>query len=140
MEELERLFPEEIKADGSLAKVEKFSCVKTATSVYETLPGCEAMRPTQLSPIPNFVMAGDFSKQKYLASMEGAILSGQLAAKTVQDLDIERSAKNYQLPSKLPERPFDASVEFANEVTAPKQLYRVRVADLPREVEAALDY
>ena len=138
MEELERLFPEEIKADGSLAKVEKFSCVKTATSVYETLPGCEAMRPTQLSPIPNFVMAGDFSKQKYLASMEGAILSGQLAAKTVQDLDIERSAKNYQLPSKLPERPFDASVEFANEVTAPKQLYRVRVADLPKEVEADL--
>ncbi|GFH44059.1 phytoene desaturase [Chaetoceros tenuissimus] len=138
MEELERLFPEEIKADGSLAKVEKFSCVKTATSVYETLPGCEAMRPTQLSPIPNFVMAGDFSKQKYLASMEGAILSGQLAAKTVQDLDIERSAKNYKLPSKLPERPFDASVEFANEVTAPKQLYRVRVADLPKEVEADL--
>lgn len=138
MEELERLFPEEIKADGSLAKVEKFSCVKTATSVYETLPGCEAMRPTQLSPIPNFVMAGDFSKQKYLASMEGAILSGQLAAKTVQDLDIERSAKNYKLPSKLPERPFDASVEFANEVTAPKQLYRVRVVDLPKEVEADL--
>ena len=73
MEELELLFPEEIKADGSLAKVIKFATVKTATSVYETLPGCEAMRPNQVSPIPNFVMAGDFAKQKYLASMEGGM-------------------------------------------------------------------
>ena len=78
-----RRFPDEIAADGSLAKVEKYSMVKTPLSVYETLPGCEAMRPTQESPIPNFFMAGDFTKQKYLASMEGAILSGQLAAKVV---------------------------------------------------------
>lgn len=139
LQELEKLFPDEIKADGSLAKVEKFTCVKTATSVYETLPGCEAMRPTQLSPIPNFVMAGDFSKQKYLASMEGAILSGQLAAKVVQNLDLDRSVSNYDLPAKLTERPFDASVEFANEVTPDRQLYRVRVAtDLPKEVQEEL--
>jgi 15-cis-phytoene desaturase len=139
MEELEILFPEEIRADGSMAKVEKFTCVKTATSVYETLPGCEAMRPTQISPIPNFIMAGDFSKQKYLASMEGAILSGQLAATAVQDLDFERSSSNFQLPAKLSERPFDSSVDFANEVTPDRQLYRVRVAEsLPKEVEAEL--
>jgi 15-cis-phytoene desaturase len=122
-----------------MAKVEKFTCVKTATSVYETLPGCEAMRPTQISPIPNFIMAGDFSKQKYLASMEGAILSGQLAATAVQDLDFERSSSNFQLPAKLSERPFDSSVDFANEVTPDRQLYRVRVAEsLPKEVEAEL--
>eukprot|EP01083_Nonionella_stella_P015431 43190_1 len=101
MEELERLFPEEIRADQSLAKVEKFTCVKTATSVYETLPGCEAMRPTQISPIPNFIMAGDFSKQKYLASMEGALLSGQLAAKAVQGISLEREKGGYKAPEKL---------------------------------------
>lgn len=141
LQELENLFPDEIKADGSLAKVEKFTCVKTATSVYETLPGCESMRPTQLSPIPNFVMAGDFSKQKYLASMEGAILSGQLAAKVVQNLDLERSTSNYELPPKLSERPFDGSVEFANEVTPDRQLYRVRVAaDIPMQVKDELKY
>ena len=138
MEELERLFPEEIRADQSLAKVEKFTCVKTATSVYETLPGCEAMRPTQISPIPNFIMAGDFSKQKYLASMEGALLSGQLAAKAVQDISLEREKGGYKAPEKLQQRPFDTSVEFANEVTPDRQLYRVRVVDLPKEVETEL--
>ena len=138
MEELEILFPEEIRADGSMAKVEKFTCVKTATSVYETLPGCEAMRPTQVSPISNFIMAGDFSKQKYLASMEGAILSGQLAAKAVQNIDLERGL-GYNAPLQLKERPFNGNVEFANEVTPDRQLYRVRLAaNLPKEVDAEL--
>lgn len=139
MKELEILFPEEIRADGSMAKVQKFTCVKTATSVYETLPGCEAMRPTQVSPISNFIMAGDFSKQKYLASMEGAILSGQLAAKAVQDIDLERGAR-YVGPVQLQERPFNKEVEFATEVTPDRQLYRVRVAQsLPKEVEEELN-
>ncbi len=139
LKELERLFPEEIRADGSLAKVEKFTCVKTATSVYETLPGCEAMRPDQSSPIDNFIMAGDFSKQKYLASMEGAILSGQLAAKVVQDraLADEKKDSSNVIPQ-LTERPFDASAEFAKEVTPDRQLYRVRVTDVPKEVEMEL--
>jgi 15-cis-phytoene desaturase len=42
----------------------------------------------QRSPINNFYMAGDFTKQKYLASMEGAVLSGKLCAKAiVQDCE-----------------------------------------------------
>ena len=138
MKELEILFPEEISADGSLAKIEKFTCVKTATSVYETLPGCEAMRPSQISPIENFIMAGDFSKQKYLASMEGAILSGQLAARAIQDIVLERGSA-YEGPAQLQERPFDENVEFANDVTPDRQLYRVRLAPtLPKEVEEEL--
>ena len=139
MKELEILFPEEIKADGSLAKVEKFTCVKTPTSVYETLPGCEAMRPTQVSPIPNFFMAGDFSKQKYLASMEGAVLSGQLAAKAVADAIIERQdSGTYDPAPQLTERPFDKNAEFANETTPDRQLYRVRVVDIPEEIQTEL--
>ena len=35
-------------------------------------------RPSQKSPISNFYMAGDFTAQRYLASMEGAIFSGKL--------------------------------------------------------------
>jgi uncharacterized protein with NAD-binding domain and iron-sulfur cluster len=140
LEELEKLFPEEIRADGSgnSAQVEKFTLVKTPTSVYETLPGCEAMRPTQKSPISNFFMAGDFSKQKYLASMEGAVLSGQLAARAVAETIIERG-DDYVGPKQLTERPFDANVEFANEVTPDRQLYRVRVVDVPNDVQAELD-
>lgn len=43
----------------------------------------QAARPLQKSPIPRLYLAGDFTKQKYLASMEGAILSGKLAAQAI---------------------------------------------------------
>ncbi len=42
-------------------------------------------RPTQKTPVSNFYLAGDYTKQRYLASMEGAIYSGKLAAKAVVD-------------------------------------------------------
>lgn len=77
MKELERLFPKEIRADGSLAKILKYKVVKTPRSVYAATAGREAYRPTQRSPISNFILSGDYTKQKYLASMEGAILSGE---------------------------------------------------------------
>ena len=138
MVELARLFPEEIDVDQTLAKVEKYSLVKTPTSVYETLPGCEAMRPTQASPIQNFIMAGDFSKQKYLASMEGAILSGQLAAKVIAETVIQKPTTPQNTIQKLTERPFDPNYEDSNDVTPDKQLYTVRVGQLPSEVEKEL--
>jgi len=43
----------------------------------------QAARPLQKSPIPRLYLAGDFTKQKYLASMEGAILSGKLATQAI---------------------------------------------------------
>eukprot|EP00963_Diacronema_lutheri_P000108 scaffold5_cov331-Pavlova_lutheri.AAC.51 len=85
MIELERLFPTEIKADQSLAKIEKYIVVKTPLSVYKATKGREDFRPTQKSPVSNFFMAGDFTKQRYLASMEGAIFSGKLCAREVVD-------------------------------------------------------
>ena len=137
LEELERLFPEEIRADGSMAKVVKFTCVRTPTSVYETLPGCEDSRPTQKSPISNFYVAGDFSKQKYLASREGAILSGLLAAKAVAK-DMLRPDRTRR-PRQLTERPKDSSANDADLVTPDMTLYPVRVADsLPKDVEREL--
>ena len=139
MKELERLFPEEISLNGNdkTANVVKYSLVKTPTSVYETLPGCENMRPTQKSPISNFIMSGDFSKQKYLASMEGAILSGQLAACTVTELALqsEKGGRNKPLPLQLPIQSFDSSLPDANDVTPDKQLYTVRVNPLPSGLE-----
>ena len=58
-------------------------------SVYKTTPGCQQLRPDQTTPIKNFFLAGDYTMQRYLASMEGAVLSGKLCAgavdrKTVQ--------------------------------------------------------
>ena len=80
MKELERLFPTEIAADQSKAKIRKYKIVKTPLSVYKTVPGCEECRPTQKTPISNFYLSGDYTKQRYLASMEGAIYSGKLCA------------------------------------------------------------
>ncbi|CAH9055703.1 unnamed protein product [Cuscuta epithymum] len=83
MQELAKLFPDEISADQSKAKIVKYHIVKTPRSVYKTVPGCEPCRPLQKSPIEGFYLAGDYTKQKYLASMEGAVLSGKLCAQAI---------------------------------------------------------
>ncbi|GIL47714.1 hypothetical protein Vafri_4473 [Volvox africanus] len=108
MKELERLFPTEIRADQSLAKIRKSKVVKTPLSVYESRSGREAFRPSQRSPIRNFYMAGDFTKQKYLASMEGAIFSGKLAAEKIVD-DFNMKGKG---------APFSASSSRSPELVA----------------------
>jgi 15-cis-phytoene desaturase len=60
--------------------------VKTPRSVYTPLPGKEQFRPDQRTPVGNFYLAGDFTKQMYLGSMEGATLSGKMCAlKIAQD-------------------------------------------------------
>ncbi|KAH9649463.1 15-cis-phytoene desaturase /chromoplastic [Citrus sinensis] len=66
MKELAKLFPDEISADQSKAKIVKYHVVKTPRS-----------------PVEGFYLAGDYTKQKYLASMEGAVLSGKLCAQAI---------------------------------------------------------
>jgi 15-cis-phytoene desaturase len=85
MEELARLFPLEIAADGSKAKLKKYAVVRTPRSVYAAIPGRNKFRPQQRTPIPNFTLAGDWTSQKFLGSMEGAVLGGKLAAEVVID-------------------------------------------------------
>ncbi|PKA64026.1 Phytoene dehydrogenase, chloroplastic/chromoplastic [Apostasia shenzhenica] len=83
MTELAKLFPNEIAADQSKAKILKYHVVKTPRSVYKIVPNCEPCRPVQRSPIEGFYLSGDYTKQKYLASMEGAVLSGKLCTKAI---------------------------------------------------------
>jgi 15-cis-phytoene desaturase len=82
LEELRRLFPNHFSGDDQ-AKLRKSRVVKTPLSVYKTVPGCQQLRPSQQSPIANFFLAGDYTMQRYLASMEGAVLSGKLCAEAV---------------------------------------------------------
>ena len=82
MEELKKLFPTHFIGDDQ-TKLRKFKVVKTPRSVYKAVPGCQEFRPSQRSPIKNFFLAGDYTMQKYLASMEGAVLSGKLCAETI---------------------------------------------------------
>jgi len=83
MKDLERLFPTEIAADGSKAQLLKSAVVKVPRSVYAAIPGRNKYRPSQETPISNFVLAGDWTSQKFLGSMEGATLGGKLAAEVV---------------------------------------------------------
>jgi 15-cis-phytoene desaturase len=82
LEELKRLFPQHFAVDNP-AILRKSIVVKTPLSVYKTVPGCQDLRPDQRSPIKNFFLAGDYTMQRYLASMEGAVLSGKLCAQAI---------------------------------------------------------
>merc|ERR1719231_1800580 len=93
MMELERLFPTEIASDMSKAVLLKYAVVKTPRSVYAAIPGRNKYRPSQETPVSNFVLAGDWTSQKFLGSMEGAILGGKLAAEVI-------AAKAKGLPTK----------------------------------------
>ena len=94
MGELARLFPTEIAADPKWpatkdqgpqgqAKLLKYAVVKVPRSVYAAIPGRNKFRPSQTTPIPNLTMAGDWTSQKYLGSMEGAVFGGKLAAEVI---------------------------------------------------------
>ncbi len=54
--------------------------VKLAHSLYREAPGMEPYRPAQATPIGNFFLAGSYTRQDYIDSMEGATMSGHLAA------------------------------------------------------------
>ncbi len=63
-----------------------YSVVKLAQSLYREAPGMDPYRPAQKTPIPNFFLAGSYTQQDYIDSMEGATISGRRAAKMVLEL------------------------------------------------------
>ncbi|KAJ4810529.1 Zeta-carotene desaturase [Rhynchospora pubera] len=56
------------------------SVVKIGQSLYREAPGKDPFRPDQKTPVKNFFLAGSYTKQDYIDSMEGATLSGRQAA------------------------------------------------------------
>lgn len=82
LKELENLFPDRF-CGNKPAKLIKYHVVKTPRSVYKATPGRQNYRPSQITPIPNFYLTGDYTMQRYLASMEGAVLSGKLTAQAI---------------------------------------------------------
>jgi zeta-carotene desaturase len=59
------------------------SVVKLAQSLYREKPGMDPFRPTQATPIENFFLAGSYTAQDYIDSMEGATISGKQAAQAI---------------------------------------------------------
>jgi len=43
----------------------------------------EPYRPDQRTPVSNFFLAGSYTRQDYIDSMEGATMSGHLAAAAI---------------------------------------------------------
>ncbi|MDE5082843.1 MAG: 9,9'-di-cis-zeta-carotene desaturase [Trichodesmium sp. St18_bin1] len=60
-----------------------YSVVKLAQSLYREAPGMDPYRPNQQTPVPNFFLAGSYTQQDYIDSMEGATISGKQAAKMI---------------------------------------------------------
>jgi len=61
--------------------------------------GRNKYRPSQTSPIPHFTLAGDWTSQKFLGSMEGAVLGGKLAAEVICNRavgNLDKSVKEIQ--------------------------------------------
>jgi 15-cis-phytoene desaturase len=97
MKELERLFPQHLCGDDPV-RLRKYKVVKTPRSVYTASPGRQAFRPTQETPIANFFLTGSYTMQRYLGSMEGAVLSGKMAAEAIsrQPVSSPPAAKDLQ--------------------------------------------
>uniref|UniRef100_A0A0D6QX29 Zeta-carotene desaturase n=1 Tax=Araucaria cunninghamii TaxID=56994 RepID=A0A0D6QX29_ARACU len=59
--------------------------VKIGQSLYREAPGMDPFRPDQKTPVKNFYLAGSYTKQDYIDSMEGATLSGRQASAYICD-------------------------------------------------------
>ena len=57
--------------------------VKLGQSLYRESPGMDVYRPTQKTPIGNFFLAGSYTYQDYIDSMEGATKSGLACADVI---------------------------------------------------------
>jgi 15-cis-phytoene desaturase len=86
--DMKRVFPQTTPG----ARILKSSIVRIPQSVYWPKPGLDALRPTQQSPISNLFLAGGYTIQTFYDSMEGAVSSGRLAARTLAKTARESSS------------------------------------------------
>jgi 15-cis-phytoene desaturase len=63
--------------------VRRYRIIRHAHDFYRMQPGTERFRPAQQTPVEGLFLAGDYTRQPFVASMEGAVLSGKLAADAV---------------------------------------------------------
>jgi squalene-associated FAD-dependent desaturase len=78
LEELACLFPAARTAKAIRARV-----VTEHAATFSAVPGVDKWRPGQASPVPNLLVAGDWTATGWPATMESAVRSGYLAAEVV---------------------------------------------------------
>jgi len=75
LEQMHKLFPSSRGLTCTWSSV-----VKLGQSLYREKPGQDKFRPGQATPVDNFFLAGSYTYQDYIDSMEGATKSGIMAA------------------------------------------------------------
>lgn len=75
LEQIRTLFPSARQLECTWSSV-----VKLGQSLYREKPGQDKFRPSQATPIDNFFLAGSYTYQDYIDSMEGATKSGLMVA------------------------------------------------------------
>jgi squalene-associated FAD-dependent desaturase len=76
--ELAELFPAAAPDALRRARV-----VTEHAATFCAVPGVDAWRPEQITPLPNLLLAGDWTATGWPATMEGAVRSGYLAAEVI---------------------------------------------------------
>jgi squalene-associated FAD-dependent desaturase len=76
VEEMGRLFP-------AAARPLRARVVTEHQATFSAVPGVDRWRPPQASPLPNLLVAGDWTATGWPATMEGAVRSGYLAAEAL---------------------------------------------------------
>ena len=66
-------------------RVTRYRMVNHVDDFYSLAPGNEHLRPPQETPVRGLSLAGDYTRQRYVATMEGAVVSGKLAAKAASN-------------------------------------------------------
>mmetsp|Transcript_14037 Transcript_14037/g.12731 ORF Transcript_14037/g.12731 Transcript_14037/m.12731 type:complete len:574 (+) Transcript_14037:19-1740(+) len=78
LSQVRKLFPSANELDCTWWNV-----VKLGKSLYREAPGMDVHRPKQTTSIPNFFLAGSYTFQDYIDSMEGATKSGLICAEEI---------------------------------------------------------
>ena len=71
------------------ARLAKYTLVRIPNSVYQARPGVDRYRPDQATPVPNFFLAGDYTKQEFMASIEGAMRSAKRAVERIDKVSTQ---------------------------------------------------
>jgi 15-cis-phytoene desaturase len=65
------------------ARLTKYTLVRIPNSVYQARPGVDKYRPDQATSVPNLFLAGDYTQQEFMASIEGAVRSAKRAVERI---------------------------------------------------------
>jgi zeta-carotene desaturase len=110
IKQLHNIFPSSRKLKCTWSSV-----VKLGQSLYREKPGQDRFRPKQATPVSNFFLAGSYTYQDYLDSMEGATRSGLMVAdEVIARADGPQGLKAMAMAAKGKEEPAPETAEKKN--------------------------